>query len=84
MADAATTKIDVHTGYVIMKPHGTAKTVMKRHVALAFRIEIGGSSPYRMVVKFLPGSMSHPTWQSSSKVTTIKPSNLTCSCESNI
>jgi hypothetical protein len=33
--------------------------------------------------KFLPGSMPHRTWQSSQKVTVIKPSNLTRSCESN-
>jgi len=74
MSDVATQKRErerererehIHAGYVITKIHGTVKTVMKEPAALALQIEIGGSSSYRMEVKFLPGYMSHPMWQSS-------------------
>jgi len=52
MSDVATTKIHVHAGYVIMKPHGTVKIVMKEPVAFALQTEIGGSSSYKMMVSF--------------------------------
>lgn len=59
-------KIHVHARYVITKLYGTVKIVMKELVTFALWIETGGgSSSHRMEVKFLPGYMSHPTWQSS-------------------
>jgi hypothetical protein len=67
MSDVATTKIRVHAGYVIKTPHGIVKMVMKEPVAFSLRIETGGKQFLQNGGKFLPGYMSHPTWQSSSK-----------------
>jgi hypothetical protein len=84
MHDVATTKMCVPLGYVIKTPHGTVKIVMKEPVAFALQINIGGKQFLQNGGKLLPGYTSQPTWQSSSKVTAMKPSNLPFSYESNV